>query len=165
MNRVSGIWRGLELADGPSREFSTMVKIDGKRFRVRKHVNPFARIHSEKPKLPHSFSEFFANPALPLWLDIGCARGDYLKDLARAQPGFNILGLEIRNPMVIHAEQVCKIIILFPAQWEYVRCGRYDQVNVWMWRFGKSLGIMVDQFFIILTFNLTVSGKRGEQGY
>ena len=70
---------------------------------VRQHVNPLSRYHQLPRPLP-PVAELFADPSLPLHLDIGCARGRLLLELARLQPQTNHLGVEIRRPLVELAE-------------------------------------------------------------
>lgn len=70
---------------------------------VRQHVNPLSRYHQLPRPLPPP-EQLFADPALPLHLDIGCARGRCLLELARQRPQTNHLGLEIRRPLVEAAE-------------------------------------------------------------
>jgi tRNA (guanine-N7-)-methyltransferase len=70
---------------------------------VRQHVNPLSRIHQLAGPLPQPI-ELFADPALPLHLDIGSARGRFLLAMARLTPQRNHLGLEIRRPLVEAAE-------------------------------------------------------------
>ena len=70
---------------------------------VRQHVNPLSRIHQRPRPLP-PLEELFADPSLPLHLDIGSARGRFLLALAPLQPAHNHLGLEIRAPLVEAAE-------------------------------------------------------------
>jgi len=48
----------------------------------------------------------FADPSLPLHLDIGCARGRFLLRMAEVQPGWNYLGVEIREPLVDEANRL-----------------------------------------------------------
>jgi tRNA (guanine-N7-)-methyltransferase len=44
------------------------------------------------------WSEVFADPLLPLHVDVGCAQGRFLLTLAkRSQGAHNFLGLEIRQ--------------------------------------------------------------------
>lgn len=71
---------------------------------VRQHVNPLSRFHQQPRPLP-PLSELFADPARPLHLDIGCARGRFLLAMAQEQPNWNFLGLEIRRPLVEAAER------------------------------------------------------------
>lgn len=70
---------------------------------VRQHVNPLSRFHQQPRPLP-PLAELFADPALPLHLDIGSARGRFLLALAPLRPERNHLGLEIRQPLVQAAE-------------------------------------------------------------
>ena len=70
---------------------------------VRQHVNPLSRVHQLPRPLP-PLEALFADPSLPLHLDIGSARGRFLLALAPFQPSRNHLGLEIRQPLVQAAE-------------------------------------------------------------
>jgi tRNA (guanine-N7-)-methyltransferase len=70
--------------------------------RCRQHVNPLA-IKFQKPVDLPDWSGRFADLSRPLLLDIGCARGRFLMDMAVARPDWNCLGLEIREPLVEEA--------------------------------------------------------------
>jgi tRNA (guanine-N7-)-methyltransferase len=70
---------------------------------VRQHVNPLSRFFQQPLQLPPP-PNLFADGALPLHLDIGCARGRCLLALAEQQPQRNHLGVEIRRPLVSAAE-------------------------------------------------------------
>ncbi|MFM7361129.1 MAG: tRNA (guanosine(46)-N7)-methyltransferase TrmB [Cyanobium sp.] len=70
---------------------------------MRQHVNPLSRTHQQPRELP-PLSGLFADPLLPLHLDIGAARGRFLRAMAELHPGRNHLGLEIRRPLVVAAE-------------------------------------------------------------
>ena len=70
---------------------------------MRQHVNPLSRFHQLPRPLPAP-AECFAQPALPLHLDIGSARGRFLLELAALEPEANHLGVEIRRPLVEAAE-------------------------------------------------------------
>jgi tRNA (guanine-N7-)-methyltransferase len=70
---------------------------------VRQHVNPLSRFHLQPRPLP-PLEELFADPSLPLHLDIGSARGRFLLALAPLRPTRNHLGLEIRQSLVQAAE-------------------------------------------------------------
>lgn len=50
--------------------------------------------------------KIFADPVRPLLLDIGCARGRFLLRMATAQPEWNYLGVEIREPLVAEANRL-----------------------------------------------------------
>ena len=70
---------------------------------VRQHVNPLSRFFQQPLALPPP-EQLFADAALPLHLDIGCARGRFLLALAVQQPQRNHLGVEIRRALVNAAE-------------------------------------------------------------
>ena len=75
------------------------------RVRVHQHVNPLAPFYRQAPK-PVDFKVTFIDPTLPLLLDIGCARGRFLLRMAEAEPGWNYLGVEIREPLVDEANRL-----------------------------------------------------------
>ena len=70
---------------------------------IRQHVNPLGRFFQQPLELP-SLPALFPQPHQPLHLDIGCARGHFLMDMAALYPQRNHLGLEIRRPLVERAE-------------------------------------------------------------
>ncbi|MFN9645425.1 MAG: tRNA (guanosine(46)-N7)-methyltransferase TrmB [Cyanobacteriota bacterium] len=70
---------------------------------MRQHVNPLSRFHQQTRPLP-PLEELFADPALPLHLDIGSARGRFPLALAPLRLTRNLLGLEIRQSLVQAAE-------------------------------------------------------------
>jgi tRNA (guanine-N7-)-methyltransferase len=73
--------------------------------RVRQHVNPLSQKY-QSPIAPPDWATFFQTPNNPLHLDIGCARGQFLLDMAQAKPDWNFLGVEIREPLVVRAIEV-----------------------------------------------------------
>ena len=89
------------------------------RVRVHQHVNPLSPYYRQEPD-PISLDEVFAKPELPLHLDIGCARGRFLLRMAEAEPGWNYLGVEIREPLVDEANRLSKEAGL--ANLHYVFC-------------------------------------------
>ena len=70
---------------------------------MRQHVNPLSKNFHEIETIPY-LHELFANPELPLHLDIGCAAGDFLFELALANNKWNYLGIEIREKLVNNAK-------------------------------------------------------------
>lgn len=52
------------------------------------------------------WSKVYRDLSLPLHLDIGCGRGVFLMTMAQQEMDWNFLGLEIREPLVIHANQL-----------------------------------------------------------
>lgn len=75
------------------------------RVRVHQHVNPLAPFYRQAPK-PVDVEGVFAEPDKPLLLDIGCARGRFLLRMAEAEPAWNYLGVEIREPLVDEANRL-----------------------------------------------------------
>jgi tRNA (guanine-N7-)-methyltransferase len=75
------------------------------RIRVHQHVNPLAPFYRQSPK-PVDIESVFAEPDRPMLLDIGCARGRFLLRMAEAEPGWNYLGVEIREPLVDEANRI-----------------------------------------------------------
>ena len=69
------------------------------RVRVRQHVNPLG-IRYQTPIDPIDWENINVDVNQPLLLDIGCARGQFLIDMAQLEPKCNFLGLEIREPLV-----------------------------------------------------------------
>jgi tRNA (guanine-N7-)-methyltransferase len=70
---------------------------------VRQHVNPLLRrfeIYSGAP-----IASLFAAPTSPLHLDIGCAAGGLVRELARRRPLVNHLGVELRDEPLAQARR------------------------------------------------------------
>ena len=66
---------------------------------MRQHVNPLSRNFNEFERVPF-LVEMFGDPKLKLHLDIGCAAGEFLFDLALVNTSWNYLGIEIREKLV-----------------------------------------------------------------
>ncbi len=77
------------------------------RVRVHQHVNPLSPYYRQEPD-PVDLSRVFAMSERPLLLDIGCARGRFLLRMAEAEPAWNYLGVEIREPLVDEANRLAK---------------------------------------------------------
>lgn len=73
--------------------------------RVREHVNPLSQKY-QVAITPPDWISIYADLNRPLHLDIGCGRGRFLLQMAQEQPGWNFLGLEIREPLVDQANSV-----------------------------------------------------------
>lgn len=74
------------------------------RVRVRQHVNPLSyRYRSQTPLA--DWRSLYSNLDLPLHIDIGCARGSFLQQMALQTPNWNFLGLEIREALVDEANR------------------------------------------------------------
>ena len=70
---------------------------------MRQHVNPLSSNFNQIEKIP-SLSEMFDDSKSNLHLDIGCAAGDFLFDLALVNTSWNYLGIEIREKLVKNAK-------------------------------------------------------------
>ena len=66
---------------------------------MRQHVNPLSNNFDEVERIP-DLIEMFEDSKLPIHLDIGCAAGEFLFDLAFANTNWNYLGIEIRERLV-----------------------------------------------------------------
>ena len=66
---------------------------------MRQHVNPLSKNFDEFERIP-SLIEMFGDSQLNLHLDVGCAAGEFLFDLALANNNWNYLGIEIRERLV-----------------------------------------------------------------
>ena len=66
---------------------------------MRQHVNPLSKNFDEIERIP-SLIQIFDDPKLNLHLDIGCAAGEYLFDLALNNTCWNYIGIEIREKLV-----------------------------------------------------------------
>jgi tRNA (guanine-N7-)-methyltransferase len=73
--------------------------------RVRQHVNPLSSKY-QSPAITPDWAQVYKHPSRPLHLDIGCARGQFLIEMAQAQPERNFLGVEIREPLVLRANEI-----------------------------------------------------------
>ncbi|MFN5515142.1 MAG: tRNA (guanosine(46)-N7)-methyltransferase TrmB [Cyanobacteriota bacterium] len=74
------------------------------RVRVRQHVNPLSQKYQTPIAVP-PWEKIYADLSQPLHLDIGCARGKFLLTMAGNYPDWNFLGVEIREPLVIEANE------------------------------------------------------------
>jgi len=66
---------------------------------MRQHVNPLSSNFNQIERIP-SLIEMFSDSKLNLHLDVGCASGEYLLDLALVNTSWNYLGIEIRERLV-----------------------------------------------------------------
>ena len=73
-----------------------------RRRRIRQHVNPFTKKFQGMPVVPPCLRQ---GSGRSLHLDIGCASGNYLLKLAKANPLTNYVGLEIRKKLVDDARR------------------------------------------------------------
>ena len=71
---------------------------------MRQHVNPLSSFFQKPLNLPE-VNQLFEDGRLPIHLDIGCARGQFLLDLASSDPTWNYLGVDIRMPLIVSAKK------------------------------------------------------------
>ena len=70
---------------------------------MRQHVNPLSKNFDKTERIP-SLIEMFDDSKMNLHLDVGCAAGDFLFDLASTNTNWNYLGIEIREKLVKKAQ-------------------------------------------------------------
>lgn len=73
--------------------------------RIRQHVNPLSRKFQQSLQIP-DWNQVYEQSDRPLHLDIGCAKGKFLLQMAQLNPNTNFLGVEIRQSLVIEANQI-----------------------------------------------------------
>ena len=88
------------------------------RVRVHQHVNPLAPFFRFVPE-PVKLEKVFADPAKPLFLDIGCARGRFILRMAENDAATNYLGIEIREPLVHEANRLAEEAGLTNLHYEF----------------------------------------------
>lgn len=94
--------------------------------RVRQHVNPLSDKYQQPAPVP-VWDEVYGNLSQPLHLDIGCARGQFVLEMAQQFPQWNFLGLEIREPLVVQANKLRGEIGL--TNLHYVFCNANNSVR------------------------------------
>jgi len=72
---------------------------------IRPHVNPLQR------RFDHSHTSVSLDHVdfeedLPVHIDIGCGKGHFCLDLAAERPDLNVVGIEIREPLVAEARRL-----------------------------------------------------------
>ena len=96
---------------------------------VRQHVNPLSRFFQLPLELPPP-ADLFSDPALPIHLDIGCARGRFLLAMAQQHPQRNHLGVEIRRALVNAAEADRQALGL--GNLHYLFCNANISLEAWL---------------------------------
>ncbi|MBF2057899.1 MAG: tRNA (guanosine(46)-N7)-methyltransferase TrmB [Cyanobacterium sp. T60_A2020_053] len=74
------------------------------RIRLRQHVNPLS-IQYQRPSPLPDWADIYQDLSLPLYIDIGCARGHFIAQMAQIETQINFLGIEIRRALVTEANQ------------------------------------------------------------
>lgn len=112
------------------------------RVRVHQHVNPLAPFYRQPPE-PIDIERLFSEPERPLLIDLGCARGRFLLQMASAEPKWNYLGVEIRKPLVDEANRIaiengfgnlhytfCNAMLWLPRLLEQIPAGLLRTVTI-----------------------------------
>ena len=71
---------------------------------LRQHVNPLSQFFQQPLSLT-SISFLFSESHLPIHVDIGSAKGEFLIELATKNPEWNFVGFEIREALVSLSEK------------------------------------------------------------
>ena len=72
------------------------------RMRAQRHIRPHVNPLQRRFRLPAALDLeglAFAQPQA-IHVDVGCGKGHFCADLAEARPDLNVLGIEIRDPLV-----------------------------------------------------------------
>jgi tRNA (guanine-N7-)-methyltransferase len=88
------------------------------RVRVHQHVNPLAPYFRFTPT-PVELEKIYADASLPLFLDIGCARGRFILGMAEIERRQNFLGVEIREPLVAEGNRLAREANLTNLHYEF----------------------------------------------
>ncbi len=102
---------------------------------MRQHVNPLSHFFQLEKDLPE-LSKLFDNIDLPIHLDIGCARGNFLLEMAASNSQWNFLGLDIRESLVLGAEK--DRIQLGLNNLSFLFCNANVSLKNWLLHFAKS---------------------------
>ncbi len=102
---------------------------------MRQHVNPLSRFFQLENELP-GLPELFEDIDLPIHLDIGCAGGQFLLEMASANVEYNFLGIEIRESLVKAAEK--KRIILGLNNLKFLFCNANISLENWLFRLENN---------------------------
>ncbi len=102
---------------------------------MRQHVNPLSRFF-QLPRELLGPDELFERPHLPIHLDIGSARGQFLLDLAVLQPTWNFLGVEIRHALVMTADRERERLGL--TNLRYLFCNANVSLEKWLLALPKG---------------------------
>lgn len=77
------------------------------RVRVRQHVNPLSDRYQQAISLP-DWEALYGQLDRPWFLDLGCARGRFILEMAKEWPQWNFLGVEIREALVVEANAIAQ---------------------------------------------------------
>tara|TARA_Y100001968_G_scaffold136503_1_gene124560 strand:+ start:14058 stop:14732 length:675 start_codon:yes stop_codon:yes gene_type:complete len=96
---------------------------------MRQHVNPLSSFFQLPLCLPEP-NELFENDQLPIHLDIGCAKGKFLLEMASLDTKSNYLGIEIRKSLITSAQEERNRLELNNLQFLY--CNANVSLESWI---------------------------------
>ena len=76
---------------------------------IRPHVNPLQRRFVEQDCSTALNDAMSFEKLQPLHVDIGCGKGHFCADLATARPDLNVLGIEIREELMVEARRLSEL--------------------------------------------------------
>lgn len=101
IHKKSNYTSDLDNSNGTKDDKNDLVSYPSIPCKIRQHVNPLSGFYQTPKQFPsHWLETSFANLNQPLILDIGCARGDWVLEYAKLNPLMNVLGLDIRIPII-----------------------------------------------------------------
>jgi SAM-dependent methyltransferase len=79
------------------------------RMRAQRHIRPHVNPLQRRFQLPAALDleDLAFAQSQPIHVDVGCGKGHFCADLAEARPDLNVLGIEIRDPLVEEANRLC----------------------------------------------------------
>ncbi len=102
---------------------------------MRQHVNPLSRFFQVSTDIPAPH-QLFADPTLSIHLDIGCARGRFLLNLAPSEAKWNFLGIDIRRPLIDAAEREREKLEL--TNLKFFFCNANVSLENWLLKLGAN---------------------------
>jgi tRNA (guanine-N7-)-methyltransferase len=152
---------------------------------IRPHVNPLQRRFQEQPNLDAIAAQLdFADPSLPLHIDVGCGKGHFCADLAEARQDINVLGIEIREQLVDEAQRLCALsgvpnlkfiagsanTLVGPCCDAFLPHGQLRSASVnfpdpWPKRAHRKRRVVQPDLVRALAERLKVEGADGDQGF
>lgn len=81
------------------------------RMRAQRHIRPHVNPLQRRFQLPAALDleDLAFAQSQPIHVDVGCGKGHFCADLAEARPDLNVLGIEIRDPLVEEANRLCQL--------------------------------------------------------
>ena len=78
-----------------------------------------------KEEMKGRWRSLFADPAAPLWVEIGTGKGNFIAQMAQLHGDVNFIGIEVQLGVLYYAAKKCAA-----AETENVRLLRFDAVGI-----------------------------------